>query len=213
MAGAAGRTDGADDGQRIVLGADAGRRRPVDGHAHVLRLGLAQGLGRQHMLDLGRADALGQRPEGAVSRGVAIAADDGHAWLGAPLLWPHHMDDAVAQIAHGEIFDAVLGDIALQGQELQPRLLVGHGCGAQGLALGRHIVVGHGERAVGPSHRATGGAQAGEGLGRGHLVDQVQVDIEDRLPVPFGDEVSIPDLVIERLGGHGRLCRWAKAVP
>ena len=53
-----------------------------------------------------------------------------------------------------------VGDVALQGLQLQPRLLVGHRVDAQGLALGRHIVVGDREGAVGPAH-AAGARRAG----------------------------------------------------
>ena len=116
------------------------------------------------MLDLAGADAVGQGPEGAVGGGVAVAADDGHARLGAALLGPDHVDDAVARIAHGEEFDAGVGDVARQGLQLQPRLVVGDGVDALGLALGRHIVVGDRQGQVGPAHRPMAGAQAGEGL-------------------------------------------------
>ena len=76
------------------------------------------------------------------------------------------------------------------------------------LADGRDVVVGHGEGAVGAADRAVMGAQPGEGLRRGHLVDQVQVDVEDRLAVRpilafLGDDVGVPDLVVEGLAGHG----------
>jgi hypothetical protein len=97
-----------------------------------------------------------------------------------------------------------LSDVAGQGLELQARLVVGHGVDAQGLALGRDVVVGHGQRAVGPAHLAAGRAKPGEGLRRGDLVDQVQVDIEDRFAVLFVDDVGVPDLVVEglRCAGH-----------
>ena len=49
---------------------------------------LGQGLGGQHVLDLAGADAEGQGAEGPVGRGVAVAADDGHARLGQPCSGP-----------------------------------------------------------------------------------------------------------------------------
>ena len=52
----------------------------LDGHGRRPHLG--QGLGGEHVLDLGGPDPEGQRAEGAVGRGVAVAADDGHARLG-----------------------------------------------------------------------------------------------------------------------------------
>ena len=204
IAGAARRADLADDGQRNILGPDAGRKLSVDHNAHVLGLALAQGLRGQHMLDLRRADAVGQGPERAVGRGVAIAADNGHARLGAALLGPDHVDDAVADIAHGEELDAVGRHIAPQRLQLQARLRIGHRAHPAPLTFGRHIVVGHRQGAVGPSHRPAVGAQARERLRAGHLVDQVQVDIEDAFAVRIvRDDVGIPDLVIKGLG-HGR---------
>jgi hypothetical protein len=47
------------------------------------------------VLDLGRADAEGQRAEGAMRRGVAVAADDGHARQGEALLRPDDVHDAL----------------------------------------------------------------------------------------------------------------------
>ena len=45
-----------------------------------------------------------------------------------------------------------VGDVALQGLQLQARLLVGDRVDAQRLALGRHVVVGDRQGAVGPAH-------------------------------------------------------------
>ena len=63
---------------------------------------------------------------------------------------------------------------------------------------GRHVVVHGGDGQVGPAHAAAGQAQPVEGLRRGHLVDQVQVDVEQ---VGFvgglADQVAVPHLVGE----------------
>ncbi len=156
------------------------------------------------MLDLRGADALRQRPERAVGRGVAVAADDGHAGLGAPLLGADHVHDAVARIAHREELDPGVRYVALQRLQLQPRLLVGDGGDAQGLALGRHVVVGHRERAVRPAHGASmRSAQACEGLRRRHLVNQMEVDVDHRLAARvLRHAVRVPDLVVEGPAGH-----------
>ena len=50
--------------------------------AHVPGLLLDERLGGEHVLDLGGADAVGERAEGTVGRGMAVAADDGHARAG-----------------------------------------------------------------------------------------------------------------------------------
>ena len=150
------------------------------------------------MLDLAGADAVGQGAEGPMGGGVAVAADDGHARLGAALFRPDHMDDAVADIAHGEEFDPGVLHIARQGLKLQPRLRVLHRVHALGLADGGDIVVGDRQRQVRAPHLAVVGAQAREGLRRRHLMDQVQVDIEDGLAIRvLCDHVGVPDLVIK----------------
>jgi hypothetical protein len=62
------------------------------------------------MLDLRGADAVRQRPEGAMRRGVAVAADDRGAGQGEALLGADDVDDALADIELVEILDAeVLG--------------------------------------------------------------------------------------------------------
>ena len=106
VAGAAGGADLADDGEDDVLGGDAVRQFAVDDRAHVLGLLLDQRLRRQHMLDLGRADAMRQRAERAMRRGVAVAADDGHAGQGKALLGADDVDDALALVELVVIFDA-----------------------------------------------------------------------------------------------------------
>ena len=141
-----------------------------------------------------------QRPERAVGRSVAVAADDGHAGLGAALLRPDDMDDAVAGIAHLEYLDPGARHVALERLELQPRLRIGDMCEAERLTLGRHVVVGHGQGAIRSPHPAMRRAQAGEGLRRRHLVDEVQVDVEDGLAVRvFRDDMGVPDLFVECL--------------
>ncbi len=84
-------------------------KRAVDLDQHVLGLLLDQRLGRQHMLDLRGADAMGQRAEGAMRRGVAVAADDGGAGQGEALLGADDVDDALALVALVEILDAEIG--------------------------------------------------------------------------------------------------------
>ena len=109
-------------GEDDVLGADAGRQRAVDGDAHVLRLLLDQRLGGEHMLDLRGADAVGERAEGAVRRGVAVAADDGHAGQGEALLGADDVDDALALVALVEILDAEIAGVLGQRLDLRWRL-------------------------------------------------------------------------------------------
>ena len=109
VAGAAGRADRADDRQGDVLGRAAARQPALDLDQHVLRLARQQRLRRQHVLDLAGADAVRQRAERAVGRGVRIAADDRHAGQRRALLRADHVDDALAQVVHLELGDAVAG--------------------------------------------------------------------------------------------------------
>src|SRR6266853_6184733 len=67
----------------------------------------------------------------------------------------------------------------------------------------RDVVVAHRHRRVGPAHLPSGEAQTLEGLRRRHLMDQVEVDIdEERALALRGDDVTVPDLVEQgtRLG-------------
>ena len=151
-------------------------RRP---NQHVLGVALDQRLRRQHMLDLRGADAERQRAERAMGRGVAVAAHDGHARLGQALLRPDDMDDALADIVHAEIRHAEFLDVALQGLDLDAAFRL---VDAVGAVRGRHVVVGDGDRRVGPMHLAARDAQALEGLRAGDFVDEVPVDIEQAVP-------------------------------
>ncbi len=65
-----------------------------------------------------RADAVRQRAEGAVRRGVAVAADDGGAGQGEALLRPDDVDDALTAVELAEIFDAELARVLGQRLDL-----------------------------------------------------------------------------------------------
>jgi hypothetical protein len=82
----------------MSLAVTPGRQLAVDTHQHVLRLLLDQRLRGEHMLDLGRADAMRERAEGAMRRGVAVAADDRHARQREALLGADDVDDALAMV-------------------------------------------------------------------------------------------------------------------
>ena len=87
--------------------------------------------------------------------------------------------------------DAELAAVLAQGVDLL------RGDGVENVeALGRgggHVVIDGAEGEIGTAHLAAGQAQALEGLGRGHLMHQVQIDVEKsglRLFVP--DDVGSP---------------------
>jgi hypothetical protein len=179
-----------------VLGRDAVGQGAVDRDRHRLRPCLREGLGGQDVLDLGGADAERERAERAVRRGVGVAADDGHPGLGESQLGADHVDDALVEVAERVQTYAELLGVAPEGLDLRPadrvldRLVP---------VQGRDVVVLGGEGQVGTADGAAGEAQPVEGLGRGHLVDEVQVDEEEvRLTAPgrrCADQVLVPDLL------------------
>ena len=201
IAGAAGGADLADDGEDDVLRGDAGRQFAVDHRAHVLRFLLDQRLRRQHVLDLGGADAVGERAEGAMRRGMAVAAHDRGAGQREALLGPDDVDDALALVELVEILDAEILGVLRQRRDLLGAFRIGIGLAAVG---GRHVVIDHGQRLVRRVHLAAGGAQAFEGLRRGHLVHQMAVDIDQAGAVRLlVDQMVVPDFVVERARFHG----------
>jgi hypothetical protein len=72
--------------------AEAELTRVVDPHR--LRAPLDEALGCEDVLDLGGTDSDRQRAEGAVGRGVGVAADDRQSRLGHTQLGADHVDDA-----------------------------------------------------------------------------------------------------------------------
>ena len=177
-----------------VLGGDAEAERALVGDPHRARLVLDHALRREHVLDLGRADPERERAERAVRGGVGVAADDRHAGLRDAELGADHVHDPLPGGAERVDGHAELGAVALERFDLHARELVLDPRG-DGRAVGRRVVVGGRERAVGAAHRAAGHAQAVEGLRAGHLVDEVQVDVEQAV----GHLVGLPDLVEQRL--------------
>lgn len=205
MAVAAGGADPADHRQHDVLGGHAERQRAFHAHLHVLHLLGDQALRGQHMLDLGGADAVRQRTERAMRGGVRIAADHGHARQGGALLRADHMHDALARIVHLELEDAEVVAVLIQRLHLQARDFVGDRL-QPALALGtrgRHVVVGRGDVGVDAPRLAPGQAQAFERLRRGHFVQDVAVDVDQRRTIVAArDLVQVPQLVVQRLGSH-----------
>ena len=163
----------------IVLGRTCGRR-----------------LRRQHVLDFARADAEGQRAEGAVGRGVAVAADDRHSRQRQSLLRTDDVDDPLPGIGQRVEPDAERVAVRVERRELRRRDRVRD----RPVDLDRrHVVVGRGDRQVGPPHRPVRHAQAVERLRRGHLVHEVHVDVEQVvLARRRVDQVPLPQLFAQR---------------
>ena len=155
------------------------------------------------MLDLARADAEGEGTERPVRRRVAVAADDRHPRQRAALLGADDVDDPLAGVAHRVVGDAELGGVAAQRSDLPRRHLIGDRTIDVG---GRNVVILGGDRQLGAANAAAGESQPLERLWAGHLVDEVEIDVEQiRLAGRAGaDDVAIPDLRRQGGGGHGR---------
>ena len=72
----------------------------LDGDPQVPGGLLKKGLRGQHVLDFRGADTEGERPESAVGRRVAIAANNGRAGQGEALFRSHDVNDALTDIVH-----------------------------------------------------------------------------------------------------------------
>jgi len=132
------------------------------------------------VLDLGGADSEGERAEGAVRGGVRVTAHHGHAWLGQPQLRSDGVHDALVRIPERVQADAELGAVGPQGLDLLPARRVRD---RQVDVQRRGVVVLGGDREVGPPHPPAGEAESLECLRARHLVDEVQVDVQQiRLP-------------------------------
>ena len=181
----------------------------VDGDGHRLRPGLRQGLGGEHVLDLRRADAEGDRAEGAVRGGVRVAADDRHAGLGQAELRADDVDDALLDVAERVQAYAELGGVLAQRLHLR----AAHRVGDRLVPVeGRDVVVLGREGEVGTAYGAAREAEAVEGLRRGHLVEEVEVDEEEvGLSGGTADDVLVPDLLGQGLA-HDTNSFWLLTV-
>ncbi len=172
------------------------------------RLGLAlqQALRREHVSDLGRADAESQRAESAVGARVRIAADDCLAGLSRPELRRNYVHDAAFGTREIPELDPEIGAVLFHLDDL-----LGRGRLADDLEIlergdgnRRDRVIECSEAQIGPAHGQAFFAQHVEGLRARHLMDEMQIDIEDGgAIVAFGaDDMRVPYLVEQRFRGH-----------
>ena len=150
-----------DDGQDDVLGRHPGGKLAVDLDGHGRRSLLGERLGGEDVLHLGRPDAEGQGAEGAVGRGVAVAADHRHPRQGQTQLGSDDVDDALVGVPHRIAGDPELGAVGREHLELFGRDGIGHRLVDVG---GGDVVVGRRHRQLGMPHRPPGQAQPVEGL-------------------------------------------------
>ena len=122
-----------------------------------------------------------------------IAADDGHARQRGAKLGADDVHDALAHIEHRDVGHAELGDVPLQGLDLDAALLF---LDAQAAVGGGDVMVRYRERRVRAAHRAARQPQPLERLRAGHLMHEMAVDVEHagaiRQPL---DDMAVPDLV------------------
>ena len=164
---------------------------------------MREALRGQHVLDFAGADAECERAKRAVRGCVAIAADDGLPGLRDAQLRPDDVHDTLLLAVHVEEAHAGFAAIFLERLKLQPRVGVDDGQCPVG---GGDGVVHHREGEIGPAHFASFGAQAGEGLRRSALMDEVAVDIDERgLAGLFVHDVAVPNLLVESFRSAHRL--------
>src|SRR5260370_33607760 len=128
------------------------------------------------MLDLAGANSKRQSAERAVSRGMAVAADDGHARLSQAELGANDMNDALFGGAEVKKLQTELQAVVSHRLDLLRRVFIGNRAAAIG---GRHVVVHGRESSRRVSDFAAGLAEPFEGLRRGDLVNQVEVYIDE----------------------------------
>ena len=153
------------------------------------------------MLDLRCADAHRERTERAVGGRVTVAADDRHAGLGQTELRSDDVHDALLEVAHRMQPDAELFAVASQRFDLSAR----DGIGDRLVDVDRrHVVVLGGDRQIRSPDAAARKPQPVERLRAGHLVHEVQVDVDQ---IGFagvagaaagGDDVVVPYLLRHR---------------
>ena len=138
-------------------------------------------------------DAGGERPAPRYKR--ILLKLSGEALLGSD-----DVDDSGTRVIETEKSHSELLAIANQGVDLDFR----HRVGDPQVTVGcRHAVVDGGEGEVGPADRAPMQSERIEGLGRGDLMYQVEVGIEEvGLAFDRANEVLVPDFLEEGLWCH-----------
>ena len=203
MASRPGRADGANDGQRQILGANASAQFALHLHPQVAALALRQALRRQHMLHLRRANALRQSSEGAVRRCMRIPAHDGHPRQRRPLFRADHVNDALAHIRHLDLANGEPLAVLVQRLHLRLGHRIGNPIDARGAIGGGHVVVRRRQIRIPPPRLPPSQGQPLERLRRRHFVQQMAVDVEQRHAVAaLGHSMRIPNLVVDGAPSH-----------
>ena len=152
------------------------------------------------MLNLTGANTKGERAKRSLRGGMGIPTHNDHARQRESLLWPDNVDDALANVVYIKNLDARCAAVLLQGLDLPGGHRVLNGfipvcCW--------NIMVRHGYRGWGAAHLTSGQLQALEGLGRGHFVGEVTVNIQECGAVFFGPHhMRSPNFFKHCLGSH-----------
>ncbi len=187
------RRDLADQVHDQIFSSHAARELAVNSQLIRFWSGLTKRLCCKYMFNLTRSDAERQRSKRAVSRRMRIAAYDRHSRLGQTQLGTDDMHDPLFRTVEVVQADTEFGTVLPERFDLLPGNGIGNGQAAIG---GWNIVILRGDRQLGLTDPATRQAQAFKRLWTGHFVNQVQVDIENRmLPGLMIDYVLVPDFL------------------
>ena len=113
---------------------------------------------------------MGQGRKSAVGGGMGIATDHGHARERRPLLRPHHVDDALAGVAHTELKDSELIAVRIQRFHLDPGDGIGDALDTRSPIGGGHVVIGGGQVRIDAPGAPPGEAKPFKGLGGRHFM-------------------------------------------
>ena len=177
MPGAAGTARFTDDGQHDVFRGDPRRGFAFHFNLHGFGSALFQGLRSQNMLNFRGANTERQCTKRAVRCGMGVAADDGHAGQGDPLLRPHHVNDTLIRMVQIVELDAKLVTVFDQLLHLDTRHFARR---IDIFGLGGNVVIHCREGFTRLTYRAFVRTQPIKCLWGGHFVYQMPVDIEQR---------------------------------
>jgi len=152
-----------------------------------------QGLSRENVLNLAGSNAECQGTEGSMRAGVGIPAHDRHARLRQPHLRTNDVHNALLDVPERIQRDTELCAVRSQRFDLRSR----HRIGDRLVHIdGRNVVIFRGHREIRTTHRSVGTSKTVEGLRAGHLVHQMQIDVQ-QIRFTFGrpDDVVVPHLL------------------
>ena len=164
-----------DDGQHDVFGGNARGRFAFHFNLHGFGAALFQGLRRQNMFDFRGTNTERQGPKRAVGGRVGVTADNGHAWQGDALFWPHHVDDTLIRVVQIVELDAKFVAVFDQLLHLDTRHFTRR---IDIFGLRGDVVIHCREGFTRLAHRALMRTQSVECLRGGNLVHQMAIDIQ-----------------------------------